>query len=104
MILFLVERDKDAMVLKTGITPFRRQYPLLLSSFRPRLPPNAKVPRRPRRGTSRLLYSIVYIALLTPLVAYPGAAAIALMVSVVVTEIALLYFVEDVVGVVPLVV
>ena len=47
---------------------------------------------------------MVYVALATALVAYPGAAAIALIVCVVVTVIGPLYGVDAVVGVLPSVV
>jgi hypothetical protein len=47
---------------------------------------------------------MVYFADATTLFEYPDATAMASMVSEDVTEIALEYFVEDVVGVVPLVV
>ena len=47
---------------------------------------------------------IVYVALATALVMYPGAAAIALIVCVVVTVIGPVYAADDVVGVLPLVV
>ena len=47
---------------------------------------------------------IVYVALATALVVYPGAAAIALTVCVVVTVIGPLYGVDAVVGVLPSVV
>jgi hypothetical protein len=47
---------------------------------------------------------IVYVALATALVVYPGAAAIALTVVVCVTVIGPVYGVDEVVGVLPLVV
>jgi hypothetical protein len=47
---------------------------------------------------------IVYVALATALVVYPGAAAIAVTVVVCVTEIGAVYWADEVVGVLPSVV